>query len=1645
MDKHLKKTRKVKLNRLGLERVNQGRRVRGLAPLDLPVAPDGQESVSEEADALATPAALPGPGGPLPAAVDNSALPSFPPVRNQGGIGSCASFSTTYYAATHMLGLARGFNNKNDADNSTKLSPKWTYPMVNGGQDSGSWFSPTFDVLIRHGGATWADWPYSGVNTPGSYREWCRDGAVWRRAVGNRMNESGVINDIDTDAGLSDLKTLLANGYVLLYATDIFGWQYTSISDDPSTTDDNPYVGKRICYYVAAEASGHAMTVVGYNDNLWCDVNKNGVVDPGEKGALRICNSWGATWLPGNAGPGDGGFTWLAYDALRAASAVPGASTPNRVPGSLGPGRTAWWYNQAYWLTARPAYTPTVLAQFTLTHAARSQMRVRLGTSATGAGAPTTYWTPGALQNQGGSFAFDGSFTSVSGTFVMDFSDIAVNGANSYYLSLSDFTTGSPAGVSDFRLTDALGNSLGLAQAGVPGNADNSTSLASLAFTLSPPSILNGGNVSGTVGLPFNFGLQASGNPTSFGASGLPPGIVINPTTGVLSGTPTRAGIFSASLSANSAGGSGAGSLAITINTTLVTPPVISSSTTAAGSVGADFTYTITASGSPTSFGATGLPSGVTVNPVTGIISGVPTQAGTFLVQLSANNAGGAGSRTLTLSIGSPPSGVPSITSALTDEARVGSLFTYRITADHNPTSFGADGLPEELVINPATGVITGTPTLARDHTITLRAANGVGSGYATLLLSVVGDSSFGPANDAFANRTLLTGTNVTATGGNNNATAEANEATHAGNTPSRSVWWTWTALTDGPASVSTVGSDFDTVLAVYTGTDLANLTSVAEDDDSGASHTSVASFTAVAGTAYAIAVDGFGGAVGNIALRVTAAGTATAPPNDNFAARTVLTGTAVTVAGQTIGATAQAGEPAHAGSAAAHSVWWTWTAPASGSVRVTTSGSDFDTVLGIYTGLAVNALTAVAADDQGGGNDTSAVTFQVTAGTAYQIAVDGYHGAAGHVVLSLQAGGGGGAPANDNFAGRTVLTGNSPSATGSNVAATSETGEPAHFGMPASHSLWWSWQAPASGLLVIDTAGSAFDTVLAVYTGLNLSTLVPVVGNDDAGGLLTSRISFPVTVGVAYRIALDGFGGSSGVYALHLQFVSGAPVNDLFANATVLTGPDPTAAGANINATIEPGEPRHAGFPTWPSVWWSWTAPASGTMTFSTSGSSIDTILAVYTGSSFDQPGYVGSNDDGPTDRTSSLSFWATAGVTYRIAVDGYLGATGNILLSGHLRPAGNVLYGTDFESFAYGADSLVGADGWEGFNSSPGVEGAVHAFPGLGLGGYLGYNAAAGNPASVYRPVAFDPIAQGRPIVTFATILAVIDSDNGLFDYFTFSFNSRAGQLMAAIIFDNSDLSIYYNNRDGLDHNTGWKFKNDVFDWLVVTVDFAANRWSARLGSAQLFTNQLFNATGVVRDLSDVSIDWYLPGYPLAGNNYVLFDNYSIAATSALAPPAITSQPQSRTNSAGTVANFSVSASSPGVLVYQWQFQGTNLPGATNASLTVLNVSSADAGSYRVEVRNEVGAVLSQPATLTVADSAALFRFDSPRYTSRGFEFRLRAGPGRSYLIETSTNLSQWTPLTSVTLDLGGSIVFLDSSATNRVRTFYRARPAE
>ena len=135
--------------------------------------------------------------------------------------------------------------------------------------------------------------------------------------------------------------------------------------------------------------------------------------------------------------------------------------------------------------------------------------------------------------------------------------------------------------------------------------------------------------------------------------------------------------------------------------------------------------------------------------------------------------------------------------------------------------------------------------------------------------------------------------------------------------------------------------------------------------------------------------------------LSAGAAGQA-APANDNFVNRIALNGTSINTSGTNVAATKETGEPDHGGNSGGSSVWWTWTAPSSGTAAVDTIGSGFDTLLGVYTGSSVSALTTIASDDDGGIGLQSRVMFDASQGTAYQIAVDGYAADTGSIALNL-------------------------------------------------------------------------------------------------------------------------------------------------------------------------------------------------------------------------------------------------------------------------------------------------------------------------------------------------------------------------------------------------------------------------------------------------------------------------------------------------------------------------------------------------------------------------------------------------------------------------------------------------------------------
>ena len=127
-------------------------------------------------------------------------------------------------------------------------------------------------------------------------------------------------------------------------------------------------------------------------------------------------------------------------------------------------------------------------------------------------------------------------------------------------------------------------------------------------------------------------------------------------------------------------------------------------------------------------------------------------------------------------------------------------------------------------------------------------------------------------------------------------------------------------------------------------------------------------------------------------------------PVNDDFAARVVLSGSSASLSGHTsVAATAESDEPRHYWFRPSSSIWFTWTAPFSGRVDLRTTGSDFDTVLAVYRGMALNRLRRVARDDDSGGRLTSRVRFNVRQGRDYQIAIDGWGGAEGNVDGSLK------------------------------------------------------------------------------------------------------------------------------------------------------------------------------------------------------------------------------------------------------------------------------------------------------------------------------------------------------------------------------------------------------------------------------------------------------------------------------------------------------------------------------------------------------------------------------------------------------------------------------------------------------------------
>ena len=231
-----------------------------------------------------------------------------------------------------------------------------------------------------------------------------------------------------------------------------------------------------------------------------------------------------------------------------------------------------------------------------------------------------------------------------------------------------------------------------------------------------------------------------------------------------------------------------------------------------------------------------------------------------------------------------------------------------------------------------------------------------------------------------------------------------------------------------------------------------------------------------------------------------------------------------------------------------------------------------------------------------------------------------------------------------------------------------------------SGQSFWWTWTAPVTGRLQLDTSRSApgADTQLLVYNYTNRtatnssgtvttsSTLGALVSsNDNAPSVLWSKLDFGVKKGDRLALEVRGMKAGQNLLLSGILAAQDIPANDLFSSASVQTGTRWTVRGSNFNGSAESGEPAHAKSAAAQSVWFSWTAPANRTFTLSTAGSSADTVLAVYTGSTVNRLTQVTANDDASkTVKTSEVRFGANAGTTYRIALDSKNGQNGPYVL---------------------------------------------------------------------------------------------------------------------------------------------------------------------------------------------------------------------------------------------------------------------------------------------------------------------------------------------------------------------------------------------
>jgi len=342
--------------------------------------------------------------------------------------------------------------------------------------------------------------------------------------------------------------------------------------------------------------------------------------------------------------------------------------------------------------------------------------------------------------------------------------------------------------------------------------------------------------------------------------------------------------------------------------------------------------------------------------------------------------------------------------------------------------------------------------------------------------------------------------------------------------------------------------------------------------------------------------------------------------------------------------------------------IWFCYTATCTGCATISLCGSSFDTKLAVYNGCssAPTSSNLLRCNDDFCGQQ-SEVKVNVTAGNTYLIEVGGFGTASGQGALSISCDNSAGPPTNDDWPDSISI---------GNVSELAfDTGCATFDGLGfciTSPNIWYCYSPQFSCNVTVSTAGSSFDTFLAVYNGCNTA---PNLGNlidcnDDGPNSRQADISFPAIAGNNYLIEVGGYNADTGPGLISVScdtVIPDDPSNNNCNNAKPI-GDVTDLAFDTSNATFDgPGHCMDS-----PNIWYIYTATCTGEATVSLCGSSYDTKLAVYNGGSCNPSlnRLIACNDDS-CGRQSEVTFEVIAGQQYLIEVGGFSDETGEGLIN--------------------------------------------------------------------------------------------------------------------------------------------------------------------------------------------------------------------------------------------------------------------------------------------------------------------------------------------------------------------------------------------